>query len=256
MADLRFFLQHIDPSAGAVVFPPDIAHQIVHVLRLQTGDRVTVLDGEGRAYQVRLKALDADPLTAKILRIGENSLQIPLQISLFFPLSKRDKVEWILQKGTEVGISSFHPFISERSLIQDVELPAKKIARWETIIREAAEQSGRALLPALHHPQRLSHILAAGLDVYKLAAALVASVGQGVLPLGGCLDSLLQKDPAPSLGLFIGAEGGFSDQEVASFENAEFSLVSLGGTILRMETAAIVFPALVLHHFSAKHLSE
>jgi len=256
MADLRFFLKHIDASSNSVVFPPDIAHQIVHVLRLQTGDQVTVLDGEGRAYQVRLKALDADPLTAEILRIGENSVQIPLQISLFFPLSKRDKVEWILQKGTEVGISAFHPFISERSLIQDVEMPAKKIARWETIIREAAEQSGRTLLPVLHHPQRLSHILAAGLDVYKLAAALVASVGQGVQPLAGCLDSLLQKDPAPSLGLFIGAEGGFSDQEVASFENAEFPLVSLGGTILRMETAAIVFPALVLHHFSAKHLSE
>ena len=129
MAAPRFFLKHIDPSADSVVFEPDIAHQIVHVLRLQTGDQVTVLDGEGRAYQVRLKALDADPLTAEILRIGENSVQIPFQISLFFPLSKRDKVEWILQKGTEVGISAFHPFISERSLIQDVELPAKKIAR-------------------------------------------------------------------------------------------------------------------------------
>jgi 16S rRNA (uracil1498-N3)-methyltransferase len=255
MADLRFFLNHIDPSSGKVVFPPDIAHQIVHVLRLQPGDQVTVLDGEGRAYQVCLNPFD-ESLSAEILRIGESPVRVPLQMALFFPLSKRDRVEWILQKCTEVGVAAFHPFISERSLVQEIELPPKKAARWESIIREAAEQSGRAVLPVLHHPQRLSEIVTAGLSAYALDTALVALVGQGVQPLAIRLNEILKNDSDPSLGLFIGTEGGFSEQELAQFKAASFSLVSLGDTVLRMETAAIVFPALVLYGYSNRRLSE
>jgi 16S rRNA (uracil1498-N3)-methyltransferase len=256
MADLRFFLKHIDSQSGKVVFPPDIAHQILHVLRLQSGDQVTVLDGEGKAYQVRLGAGDAEALTAEIMHGGEKTAILPLRLTLFFPLSKREKVEWILQKGTEIGLSAFRPFISERSLVQDPILPPKKAARWESIIREAAEQSGRAVLPVLHQPQSLSHIIASGLKDMDIDTALVAAVGQGVNTLPSQLDRLLRDRPDPSLALFIGAEGGFSEQELAAFKTVEFPLISLGDTVLRMETAAIIFPALVLYDYSTRRLSE
>jgi len=256
MADLRFFLKEIDPQAGTVIFPPHITHQIVHVLRLQPGDEVTVLDGQGKAYQVCLGALDPEILQAKILRVGENPIVLPLRIALFFPLSKRDKVEWILQKGTEVGVSAFYPFISDRSLVQDITLPDRKMTRWQSIIREAAEQSGRAILPDFHTPQNLSSILSAEKGSFRLDAALVAAVGAGISPLGLQLDRILKESSCHALGLFIGAEGGFSDRELDTFRNAGHPLVSLGDTVLRMETAAIVFPALVLYHSSIRNLSE
>jgi len=250
MADQRFFLQDINPQSGSVNFPRDIAHQIMHVLRLQPGDQVTVLDGEGRAYQVRLNLFGAEQLTATIDQVGEKEIELPVHLTLFFPLTKREKVEWILQKGTEVGVSVFRPFISDRSLVKTTILQPNKIQRWEAIIREAAEQSGRAFLPELSQPQALSHIVSSAIDQYGLDAALVAAVGESTGSLGPLLDLLLKNIQAkPALGLLIGAEGGFSDQELALFRTAKFDLVSLGQTILRMETAAIVFPALVLHHF-------
>ena len=256
MADLRFFLQNIDPQTGIVNFPRDIAHQIAHVLRLQPGDQVTVLDGQGSTYQVQLGALDQNPLSATIVHFGEDTTILPLHMMLFFPLTKREKVEWVLQKGTEVGVSAFHPFVSDRSLVQDMALPVKKMGRWDSIIREAAEQSGRTFLPVLHQPQHLSHIVSSCRDQYGLDAVLVAAVGEGAGNLGPHLDLLLKRHVNPALGLFIGAEGGFSDQEIALFRKENFSLISMGETVLRMETAAIIFPALVLHQFSDRHRSE
>jgi 16S rRNA (uracil1498-N3)-methyltransferase len=252
----RFFLQHIDPQAGQVIFPADIAHQIVHVLRLQPGDGVTVLDGEGRAYQVELDPYVNGQVTATIRSSGESPANLPVQISLFFPLSRREKVEWILQKGTEVGVSAFHPFVSDRSLVQDIALEPKKRSRWESILREAAEQSGRDRLPQLHQPKQLTQILSSGLAAFGFDCALVASVDEKQMSLSAALQGLSDRKRPPSLGLFIGAEGGFSPQELASFQEAGVRSVSLGDLVLRMETAAIVFPALVVYHFSARAASE
>ena len=251
-----FFLQHIDPQAGQIIFPADIAHQIVHVLRLQPGDEVIVLDGEGRAYQVELNPFENGQVSASILQAGESPALLPARISLFFPLSRREKVEWILQKGTEVGVSVFHPFVSDRSLVQDITLEPKKRTRWESILREASEQSGRDRLPQLQQPQQLSQILTNGLAALALDLALVASVDEKQLSLSAALQGLPDRQRPPLLGLFIGAEGGFSPQELASFHQAGVRSVSLGDLVLRMETAAIVFPALVLYHFSSRAASE
>jgi len=248
----RFFIKQINPAQKEIKFPADIGHQIQHVLRLKQGDCVTVMDGEGKAYQVELTRDDLGRTTGKIIEIGEVRSGLNVHLHLYFPLSKKRKVEWILQKGTEVGLHAFHPFISQRSLVQSSEMKEKRKARWEAIIREAAEQSGRSRLPTLHEPESLPGAI-------KTAAAssnkvIAASVGEGNRILKDTLADtrLLVKrlESVPSLGLFVGPEGGFSEKEIEALRQTGAEIVSLGARVFRMETAAIVFPALVIYELS------
>ena len=157
-----------------------------------------------------------------------------------------------MQKGTEVGVHAFHPLISQRSLVQSSEKSIKRKTRWESIIKEAAEQSGRSQLPTLHHPEFFQ-------DATKVAFTsidrnIAAIVGEGNKNLKDVLlearHLFQRKQGIPTLGLFIGPEGGFSESEIDVFKQSGAETVSLGRLILRLETAAILFPALVMYELS------
>jgi 16S rRNA (uracil1498-N3)-methyltransferase len=240
----RFFIKQINPTSKKIRFLADIAHQIQHVLRLKQGDCVAVMDGEGKAYQVELTWDDSGRTTGKIIEVGEVRSSLNVHIHLYFPLSKKGKVEWILQKGTEVGLHAFHPFISQRSLVQSSEMSEKRITRWETIIREAAEQSGRSRLPTLHKPESLpGAIKIAAVSSNKVIAASVGEENRILKDTLADTRLLVKKmESVPSLGLFIGPEGGFSETEIEALKQTGAEIVSLGARIFRMETAAIVFP--------------
>ena len=258
MATHRFFIKQFDPTLKVIKFPGDISHQIQHVLRLKQGERVIVMDGEGKACQVELTRDDSGRIMGKIIEIGEVDSGLNVHVHLYFPLSKKRKVEWIFQKGTEVGVHAFYPFISQRSLVQSTEMNEKKKTRWESIIREAAEQSGRSRLPALHKPGLLSNMIKTAADSSdKLFAAWV---GEGDQVFKDALTNVRHlvaaMDGVPSLGLFVGPEGGFSEAEIEVFKQAEVETVSLGAHVFRMETAAIVFPALVIYELSDLKRSE
>ena len=258
MGTHRFFIKQVDPASKVIKFPGDIAHQIWHVLRLKQGDRVVVMDGEGKAYQVELSRHDSGETTGKIIEIGEVESGLNVHIHLYFPLSKKRKVEWIFQKGTEVGVHAFHPFINQRSLVQSVEMNEKRKTRWESIIREAAEQSGRGRLPALHEPESLSNAIKTAADSSdKVLAAWVGESGRILKDALADTRHLVRRlEGIPSLGVFIGPEGGFSEAEIAAFKQAEVETVSLGAHIFRMETAAIVFPAIVVYELRDLQRSE
>ena len=248
----RFFIKQIDPTSKEIKFPGDIAHQIQHVLRLRRSDCVKVMDGEGKAYQVELTRVDSGAAAGKIIEVGEMKSDLNIFLHLYFPLSKREKVEWILQKGTEVGVYAFHPFISQRSLVQSSEMSEKRKTRWESIIREAAEQSGRSRLPALHKPESLQKIMEiASASLNKLIAAWV---GEGNRILKDTLTDIRRlvksEGSIPSLGLFVGPEGGFAESEIEALKQTGAETISLGARVFRMETAAIVFPALVMYELS------
>ena len=146
----RFFLP-VDWFDGEVVhFRKEVAHQIVHVLRLEAGQRVIALDNRGCEYDVTLYRVDGQVvmgnITAKRLVSGEPAAHL----ALYLGLAQREKFEWMLQKCTEVGACTFTPVVTRRSLVQDVDGVKKKYERWERILREAAEQSGRGVIPELH----------------------------------------------------------------------------------------------------------
>jgi len=244
----HFFINPADIAGHQVSFPRDLAHQIIHVLRLDEGDQVAVLDNRGNIYEVEL-VVDRAARTVRgnIIATSPITTEPDCHLSLFFGLTSREKVEWILQKGTEVGVSAFFPFRSSRTLVKSESLSAKRLARWERIIREAAEQSGRGRLPELHQAQALTHYLSKVSESYSLG--LLA--WEGAQTKGESLHRLLQNFEGDSIALFVGPEGGFSEDEVSLAIEAGCRIVTLGARILRMETAAMILPALVLYELGS-----
>ena len=238
----RFFIQPEEIKGQIVHFPPDLSHQISHVLRLKEGELVAVLDDSGTVYDVEIGfdpvgKLVQGRIVGSSLATGEPNVAIELCVGL----SHRDKFEWILQKGTEVGVSLFTPFTSSRTLVQSGELKPKRRERWESIIREAAEQSGRGKLPRLNDPVALDELLKSDLN----AETLSLFAWEGVGPESPALAELLKGFSGDRIRLYVGPEGGFSEEEAEAARAGGCQLVSLGSRILRMETAAILFPGLV-----------
>ena len=245
----RFFLPPDFIETDKVRFPGDIARQMQRVLRLRKGDQVIALDGRGGEYTVRIDYLSPEKaggeITAKQQAVGEAVCMVALYVSL----SQREKFEWILQKCTEVGVSIFIPVVSERSLVQKLDVPQKKMDRWNSIIREAAEQSGRGRLPVLSPPKKFQEAVESSRSDHDLALMLWEQERTTTIR-----KTLVSKNhtagttPEPlSVAILIGPEGGFSSSEVEASKQAGIKPVTLGRRILRMETAAVVAAALVLH---------
>jgi 16S rRNA (uracil1498-N3)-methyltransferase len=239
----RFFIPPTQIHEQTVTFPEDLCHQILHVLRLKDGDSVKVLDNSGLVYTVRLGVDEGrKAVVGTVLDVAVSLSEPPVRVTLCCGLTQREKLEWILQKGTEVGVTDFRPFVSSRTLVQSTTLKEKRRNRWEAIIREAAEQSARGRLPRLHDPVPLQDILENNsMNVLSLVAWEEAD------PETGSLAQVLKGFRGDSVQLLVGPEGGLSEEEVEAAREAGWQVVSLGPRILRMETAAILFPALVLH---------
>jgi len=223
-------------------FPKAISHQILQVLRMDTSnDQVAVINPEGTEYLVRLDGQENGLVKGLILGSLPPNEEPRLKLVLCFSLSRREKVELILQKCTEIGVFAFQPFISSRSLVQEGELDAKRIARWQAIIREACEQAHRQQIPDLRP--------VLGFD------KLIEMVGQEPLKLIAWEEaSLVDRLEADKLSrattesfLLIGPEGGLSQEEVKQAVDSGWQVISLGKSILRMETACIAASAVAIH---------
>lgn len=235
----RFFISPQQIVEGQVSLGGDQARQIAQVLRMRPGEEVVVLDNAGWAYRLRLTAVTPQQVRGQILERQAAGGEPAVQLTLYMGLMKRDKFEWVLQKGTEVGVSAFVPVVTQRSLVQDTEMKPNKRQRWQKIVTEAAEQAGRGRLPRLHDPARL----APALQAVTAEVALMPWEGETAVTLRQAL-------PAPkphSVALFIGPEGGFDAAEVEMARGCGLQPVTLGERILRAETAAIVASALVLY---------
>jgi 16S rRNA (uracil1498-N3)-methyltransferase len=246
----RFFV-HPDSIAGReVIFGDAIAHQIRNVLRMGPGERVLVLDNSGWEYEVTLEKVKAGRVVGRIaverLATGEPHTKI----TLYQGVLKGRHFEWVLQKGTELGVVEFVPLISERCIIAEAEDVEKKRGRWERIIAEAAEQSRRGRLPLLQQ----ALIFSAACERAKRMAGLVIIPWEGErsrslrLALSGEEEGATthrRKRPF-SISLFIGPEGGFTPDEVGLAVSYGALPVGLGPRILRAETAGIVAVAAIL----------
>jgi 16S rRNA (uracil1498-N3)-methyltransferase len=234
----HFFIdpQHIQESR--VLFPSDVSHQIVRVLRLKMESTVMVLDNNGHQYEVRLEKLDPQLCTGKIVQTLKIETEPKTRLHLMIALTQREKFEWILQKSCEIGVHKITPIMSERS----IQIPAsdfqKKKERWERILKEAAEQSRRGMVPALNVPLPIQ---TAFHDPAPMR--LIAWENEQ----DNRLNDIFENQNSTEISLLIGPEGGFSEQEVESANPSGWIPFSLGKRILRMETAAIVASALILH---------
>ena len=237
----RFFVDPQQISGNRVQFTPDIDHQLRRVLRLQDGDEVLVLDNQGGIYEVKLVLSAEGQVYGEIQQRGRADTEPSHALTLFIGLTQREKFEWILQKGTEIGVTRFVPFISERSLVQKSAKAEKKGQRWQAILREAAEQSHRGRVPVLEDVLSYAEALKLAVDEHDIC--LIPWEEEQHLSLR---ESMAKAASIQSVALMIGPEGGFSAREVQAAVASGFISVTLGKRILRMETAAIAAAAMVL----------
>ena len=234
----RFFIPPEWIDNDRIIFHDDIARQMKTVLRIKAGEKVEALDNKGNEYLVEIE-VSKEAIQGKILGKKKNGREPSIHLTLFFALAQREKVEWILQKGTEIGVSRFIPLVTERSLVREAESVVSKIERWKSILKEAAEQSGRGLMPELEKPVSYSQ----GLDYIKeLDLGLIAWEQEKEKELK---EILLEKQ-FYRIGVLIGPEGGFTDEEQKQAIALNWKSISLGRRILRMETAALAASALII----------
>lgn len=240
----RFFVPTDVIRGARVHLKGEVAHQISRVLRLRLGDDVLLLDGRGYEYSVKLAEFGKGELwgdlTGKRLVDTEPAHHVTLYLSL---LNKADKFEWALQKCTELGASRFVPVVAERSVTS-----SGRGERWERIIQEAAEQSGRAFIPELAEP--LSFLAALQEDA-GLSESAEGAGHISIIPALGAdksvEDGLSHLEASEgSIGIFVGPEGGFTDDELFAANEMGVLLVTLGPRVLRSETAAVATLTMVM----------
>jgi 16S rRNA (uracil1498-N3)-methyltransferase len=232
----RFFLPPDSVQAGTVLFPVQISRQMERVLRLKPGDRVVALDGSGTEHTVVLEAVGRTT-SGSVESTCHNQAEPRTRLTLYQALLKGSKLELILQKCTEVGVSRFVPVATARAV--PAEPSTSRQGRFEAIVREAAEQSRRGRIP---------HIAGA----LQLQDALIEATTAGPTIFlweeepSFRLENVSLSGDRTRLSLFIGPEGGFTAVEADAARTAGAHTVSLGPRILRAETAAIVGSALLL----------
>ncbi|MHC1783461.1 MAG: 16S rRNA (uracil(1498)-N(3))-methyltransferase [Anaerolineaceae bacterium] len=247
----RFFIapEHILP--GEVNFPEDTGHQINRVLRLKIGEQVVVLDNLGSEYEVELTGVTGHRVFGRILKQQAAPPEPLVRLYLYLCLSQREKFELMLQKCTEIGAAGFIPVISSRSLVQEREdKGSRRQDRWKRILREAAEQSGRGRIPLLFSPRKFPSAAAEAVKTHdRVLIPSPALLGQkpGQPSLRQALAGFKDGGEEQEIAVFIGPEGGFSDEELELARQAGCRPVDLGRRVLRMETAAMVVTALILH---------
>ncbi|HVK02876.1 MAG TPA: RsmE family RNA methyltransferase [Armatimonadaceae bacterium] len=241
----RFFVTPADIVGDSVLLPADAAHHARNVLRLRPGEAVLLHDGAGLGVRAELTELTPKAVRAAVTERFAVRTEPRVRVTVAQALPKTgEKVEQVLQHGTEVGAAGFLLFPAQRSVarLDARDKAERRVERWRGIVRGAAEQSGRGLLPEvawLPGADALASRLAAFDAVLVLHEA--ASV-----PLREALAAPEARDAA-SLCVVVGPEGGLAEGEVARFAEAGAAIVSLGPRVLRTETAALVALAQILY---------
>jgi len=233
----RFFVSPDSIQKGVIRFNSSQAHQLRDVLRMRDGTEILVLDNTGTEYRVVLRNITRESVDGAVLEKRAAAGEPQTRIILNQALLKADKFEWVLQKGTEVGISAFVPVVTERSV---TDVGKNKFERWTHIITEAAEQARRGKIPTLSPHQTL------------LAACAAAQAQGGLLVMPWeqerkrDLRTALTGGKEKIIHLFIGPEGGFSEQDIEKARTYGALTISLGPRILRAETAGLVAASAIL----------
>jgi 16S rRNA (uracil1498-N3)-methyltransferase len=271
----RYFIAPEHFTDHSVTITGDDAHHLIRVMRTKTGDQIIVSNGVDREALVRIKELGKDLVIGEIVERLDMDREPAVEVWIAQSLPKGDKMELVIQKGTEIGAGRFIPFNSERTVVQlDAKKEGKRVERWQKIAKEAAEQAHRNKVPAVDAPltwkqllQLVSHTDAAWICYEKQNGLQLRKEIQTALSLlkneAVTIDSGLQPGSAESqdmhasvrlpargklkLMLIVGPEGGFSEQEIEAAEAAGCRSVSLGRRILRTETAAMVGLTCILY---------
>ena len=240
----RFYVETL-LAVGATVAVDGLAQQLAGVLRLAPGAEIVLFDGGGAEFLGELLRLTLRQASVLIVATRPCPAEPTFSLTLFQCSLKQDKFEWVLQKGTELGVACFVPVISNRSVVRPADALRSKYPRWRAILREATEQCGRARIPELAEPLTWDAAMARG-DGLRLVAWEAAQDSRPLATAVAALVASAQAVGVPArLSIAIGPEGGLAAEEIATAQVHGWEIVGLGPRILRAETAAISAAAVV-----------
>jgi 16S rRNA (uracil1498-N3)-methyltransferase len=213
-----------------IALPEAAAGHLVRVLRAQAGDTCVLFNGDGHDYDARIVAAGKRGTEVEVLAARAAGNESPLRIVLLQALARGEKMDWILQKATELGVVAIVPVASERSEVRlDGERAGKRSTHWRSVVVSACEQSGRATVPAVAAPGPLADAMA-GLPTGARRLLLDPQAAHGMRTLDVPTDGVV---------LAIGPEGGWSVRDLATLREHGFEGLRLGPRVLRTETAGI-----------------
>jgi 16S rRNA (uracil1498-N3)-methyltransferase len=214
-----------------VELPIQAGEHLARVLRLDRGHPLRLFDGSGDEYEAELASLAKRSVTARVLESAEaEDRESPLRITLAQGIARGEKMDWILQKATELGVARIVPVVTDRTEVKlDAERAERRVAHWEAVVASACEQCGRSRLPEVGEPMKLA----------DWAAALDDDAGQRLAldPQGDLSPRNLARSAHATL--VVGPEGGLSSHDLATLKAADFQGLRLGPRILRTETAGL-----------------
>ncbi len=213
-----------------VALPEAAAGHVARVLRLRPGDPLMLFDGSGADFNAEITEVAGSRVRARILERVDGLPESPLAVTLVQAVSRGERMDWTLQKATELGVRRIQPVLSARSVVRlDEQQGERRLRHWQAVVASACEQCGRSVLPRVEAPLELPRYLARPYgDIRRL---VLSPDGRGTIAgLAGGLTSVE---------LLIGPEGGLDEAELAAALRAGFEAVRLGPRVLRTETAGI-----------------
>jgi 16S rRNA (uracil1498-N3)-methyltransferase len=247
MTRRRFYAppEAFDFHARQVSLGVDEARHLREVLRLKSGDGVSVFDGAGNEYSAVVVRAMRD---SAVLELGDKaepaSQESPIHLSLALALLKGDKFDLVVQKATELGVNLLVPVMTKFADVRlhDPSDAAKRVSRWQRIALEAAKQSGRAVLPEINSPVSFAELIERETPEGSLRVMFAERSGQSMADLP-------QTISISAVSVLVGSEGGWAPEEIAAAKEQGWKIITLGGRILRAETAAITVTALIQHRY-------
>ncbi|MCP4567677.1 MAG: 16S rRNA (uracil(1498)-N(3))-methyltransferase [FCB group bacterium] len=232
--------EHLD--GRDIIIDGSEARHMTSVLRLQKGDTVRLIDGQGTAHISEIVEAGSKKVLCRIIKTLKLSGEPSLSLTLAIGLSTGSKFDMVIEKGVEVGVSRFVPLITDRGKVKvgDSSAVTRKLNRWRRVAEAAVKQSGRSVFPTIETPIALDDFLKTG----EIESSILFHPDETAKGLLSVVESL----QTAKLTVIIGPESGFSSAEIELAENHNIPIVSLGPRILRTETAGIVLPALIIYH--------
>ncbi|PNV63718.1 16S rRNA (uracil(1498)-N(3))-methyltransferase [Clostridium sp. chh4-2] len=225
----------------------DVNH-IKNVLRMRCGEEILISNGIDRDYHCRITEISQDQVVSEILGVDQEGTELPARLFLFQGLPKSDKMELIIQKAVELGVYQIIPVVTKRTIVKlDAKKEESKLNRWNSICESAAKQSKRIIIPEVTKTMTLKEALnyAGEFDCsmipYELAEGMAATKAVVSRIKSGM-----------SVGIFIGPEGGFEEDEIELASSMGVEPVSLGKRILRTETAGLTALSVLMYHLECQ----
>ena len=220
----------------------DVNH-IRNVLRMKKGEKISLCcEEKGKEYICSIEDMQSDIVKAVIVDINGESRELPVKIALFQGLPKNDKMELIIQKAVELGVAEIVPMATKRAVVKlDAKKAAKKVQRWNEIAKSAAKQSKRGMIPEVKSVMSFKEAVEYGKSMDMLL--IPYEDAEGIVHSRQVVESVKGKK---SLGIYIGPEGGFPEEEVSLAMEAGAEPITLGHRILRTETAGMALLSVLM----------